>query len=125
MSVLLQVSNLKKQFPVTGGLLRRHRASLKAVDGVSFSIKPGETYGLVGESGCGKTTTAKMVLLLEEPTDGGIQYEDLDALNLDREGARRYKVVGSGRVPGPVGLAESAHAGERNHRRTAANPTPR
>ena len=91
MSVLLQVSNLKKQFPVTGGLLRRHRASLKAVDGVSFSIKPGETYGLVGESGCGKTTTAKMVLLLEEPTDGGIQYEDLDALNLDREGARRYK----------------------------------
>ena len=92
MSVLLQVSNLKKHFPVTSGLLRRHRASLKAVDGVSFSIKPGETYGLIGESGCGKTTTAKMVLLLEEPTDGGIQYEDLDALNLDREGARRLVI---------------------------------
>ena len=89
--ILLQVSKLRKYFPVTSGFIKRRRAFLRAVDGVSFSIGEGETYGLVGESGCGKTTTAKMVLLLEEPTDGGIQYEDLDALNLDREGARLYK----------------------------------
>ena len=90
-SNLLQVSNLKKHFPVSGGFIKRSRSFLRAVDGVSFIIREGETYGLVGESGCGKTTTAKMVLLLEEPTDGGIQFEDLDALNLDREGTRLYK----------------------------------
>ena len=88
---LLQVRNLKKYFPITSGLIKRSRAFLRAVDGVSFGIQEGRTYGLVGESGCGKTTTAKMLLLLEEPTGGDIQFGDLDALNLDRDGARLYK----------------------------------
>jgi len=88
---LLQVRNLKKYFPITSGLIKRRRAFLRAVDGVSFGIQEGRTYGLVGESGCGKTTTAKMLLLLEEPTGGDIQFGDLDALNLDRDGARLYK----------------------------------
>lgn len=88
---LLQVRNLKKYFPITSGLIKRSRAFLRAVDGVSFGIQEGRTYGLVGESGCGKTTTAKMLLLLEEPTGGDIQFGDLDALNLDRDGARQYK----------------------------------
>ena len=88
---LLQVRNLKKYFPITSGLIKRRRAFLRAVDGVSFGVQEGQTYGLVGESGCGKTTTAKMLLLLEEPTGGDIQFGDLDALNLDRDGARQYK----------------------------------
>ena len=90
-SSLLQVHDLTKHFPVAGGWFDRGRAYLKAVDGVSFAIEEGRTYGLVGESGCGKTTTAKMILLLEEPSRGAIRFGGLDALNLDRDGARLYK----------------------------------
>ena len=90
-SNLLQVRDLTKHFPVAGGWFGHGRAYLKAVDGVSFAIEEGQTYGLVGESGCGKTTTAKMILLLEEPSRGAIRFGDLDALNLNRDGARLYK----------------------------------
>jgi oligopeptide transport system ATP-binding protein len=72
---LLEVRDLKKYFPVTSGLLvSRVQGWVKAVDGVSFTIAPGETFSLVGESGCGKTTTAKTILLLEKPTEGTIHF---------------------------------------------------
>jgi len=77
-NVLLQVRDLKKHFPITGGLFRRTVGYVKAVDGVSFYIKKGETLGLVGESGCGKTTTGRTVLRLIEPTDGEIIFNDPD-----------------------------------------------
>ena len=88
---LLTVQNLKKYFPVGGGLFGRNKLFLKAVDGISFEIKQGETYGLVGESGCGKTTTAKMLLRLEEPTDGTFNFDGNDALTMDKETTRVYK----------------------------------
>ena len=88
---LLTVQNLKKYFPVGGGLFGRNKLFLKAVDGISFEIKQGETYGLVGESGCGKTTTAKMILRLEEPTDGTFNFDGNDALTMDKETTRVYK----------------------------------
>ena len=88
---LLKVQNLKKYFQVGSGLFGRNKLFLKAVDGVSFEIKQGETYGLVGESGCGKTTTAKMLLLLEEPTDGTFNFDGNDALTMDKETTRVYK----------------------------------
>ena len=73
---LLQVSALSKSFPIREGfLLNRHVAELKAADGVSFSIAPGETLGLVGESGCGKSTTGKLVMRLMEPTAGAVVYQ--------------------------------------------------
>ena len=73
MDALLEVNDLKKHFPVTKGILfSRVKGWVKAVDGVSLSIKEGETFGLLGESGCGKTTTAKAILLLEKPTTGSI-----------------------------------------------------
>lgn len=77
-NTLLEVKNLKMYFPVTRGLLRKTVANVKAVDDVSFSIKKGETLGLVGESGCGKTTVARCILRLYRPTAGQIIFEGQD-----------------------------------------------
>jgi oligopeptide transport system ATP-binding protein len=82
---LLQVKNLVKQFPIRGGLLQRVVDRVHAIDGVSFDIQPGETLGLVGESGCGKSTTGRCVLRLIEPTSGEIWFEGQDVTNIDRE----------------------------------------
>jgi oligopeptide/dipeptide ABC transporter ATP-binding protein len=75
---LLRVRNLKKHFPVRGGGLRGPRAWLRAVDGVSFDLFRGETLGLVGESGCGKSTTGRAILRLLEPTEGEIHFQGED-----------------------------------------------
>jgi peptide/nickel transport system ATP-binding protein/oligopeptide transport system ATP-binding protein len=77
---LLVVRDLKKYFPVKGGLLRRTIAQVQAVDGVSFTIKRGETLGLVGESGCGKSTTGRTILRLLPATDGQVLFEGKDVL---------------------------------------------
>jgi len=82
-NILLEAKNLRKHFPITKGFIRREVAGwIRAVDGVSFFINRGETFGLVGESGCGKTTTARLILLLEQPTSGSIVFrgEDISAL---------------------------------------------
>ncbi len=84
---LLEVRNLKMHFPVTEGVMfRKVVATVKAVDDVSFSLRPGETLGLVGESGCGKTTTGRCILQLEKPTAGEIIFEGEDLSKLDRKG---------------------------------------
>jgi oligopeptide transport system ATP-binding protein len=79
---LLRVSGLTKHFPVTGGLLSREVGRVHAVDGVSFEVRRGETLGLVGESGCGKSTTARCVLRLIEPTSGEIVFDGQDVRSL-------------------------------------------
>ncbi len=77
-NVVVKVENLKKYFPVTKGIMKKHIGSVKAIDGVSFEIKKGETLGLVGESGCGKSTIGKTILRALDPTEGSVSF-NLDA----------------------------------------------
>jgi peptide/nickel transport system ATP-binding protein len=88
---LVSVRNLELHYPVTEGLLRRETGRVRAVDGVSFDIRPGESFGLVGESGCGKSSTALAMLRMEEPTGGEIRFDGEDVLEYDAADLRRYR----------------------------------
>ena len=81
---LLEVSDLKKHFPLAKGLFSRDQSKVYAVDGVSFHINQGETLGLVGESGCGKSTVGRTVLRLLDPTDGSIKLNGRDITHLSK-----------------------------------------
>jgi oligopeptide/dipeptide ABC transporter ATP-binding protein len=89
--MMLEVKDLKMYFPVKRGLLRRTAGYVKAVDGVTFSIGKGETLGLVGESGCGKTTVGKCVVRLLRPTSGSIYFENNDISGLSPKELREYR----------------------------------
>ena len=89
--VLLEVENLVKHFPVGGGMFSRPVAAVRAIDGVSFTLNRGETLGLVGESGCGKTTTGRCILQLERPTSGRIVFEGVDLTTLDEAALRKVR----------------------------------
>jgi oligopeptide/dipeptide ABC transporter ATP-binding protein len=88
---LLEVQNLKKHFPITRGFFSRVAGHVLAVDGVSFHINKGETLGLVGESGCGKSTVGRTLMKLLEPTDGSIKVKGTDITHLDREAMLPYR----------------------------------
>lgn len=87
-SHLLEVENLKMHFPVFGGVFWRRKATVYAADGVSFKVAEGETLGLVGESGCGKTTVGRAVLRLHEPTGGRVVFDGRDLTGLNRKELR-------------------------------------
>src|SRR2546423_8261215 len=88
---LLSVRNLKKYFPLRRGVFSRVAAYVKAVDDISFTINKGETFGLVGESGCGKTTAGRAILRLIEPDGGTIRFDGIDLLALGRHDLRRKR----------------------------------
>ncbi len=89
--VLLEVRDLVKHFPVGGGFFKRAKGTVRAVDGVSFSLRRGETLGLVGESGCGKTTTGRCILQLERPTGGQIIFEGTDLATYSEQQLRELR----------------------------------
>ncbi len=89
---IIEIRKLRKWFPLGGGLLSfGKKANLKAVDDISFTVESGKTFGLVGESGCGKTTTAKVLLGLERPTDGQILFQGDDTSKLTKEGRKEFR----------------------------------
>jgi peptide/nickel transport system ATP-binding protein/oligopeptide transport system ATP-binding protein len=89
--VLLEISDLQKHYPVRSGILRRKVGTVHAVDGVSFAVGVGETLGLVGESGCGKSTVARSILRLVEPTGGSIRLNGLDITHLGKAELRPHR----------------------------------
>jgi ABC-type oligopeptide transport system ATPase subunit len=89
---ILAVENLKKYFPIKGGILRRQVAAVHAVDGVNFNIKKGETFGLVGESGCGKTTLVRTIMRLIKADSGSVHYRGKAILNLKGKEMRKVRL---------------------------------
>lgn len=91
-NVILRVNNLKKHFPINRGLIfQRQVGAVKAVDGISFDIRRGETLGLVGESGCGKSTTGRTILKLYEPTEGEVYFRDNNLADASSSEMRKYR----------------------------------
>lgn len=89
--LLLQVDNLKKHYPITAGFLRRQVGAVRAVDDLSLTVKYGETVGLVGESGCGKSTAGRTILRLLEPTEGSIHFQGEDITNIKGSKLRQIR----------------------------------
>ena len=108
---LVRLEGIRRHFPIfRGNVLRRRTGTVKAVDGISINIMPGETYSLVGESGCGKTTTSRMLLMADQPTEGNIYFDDRPIEPVLRSRTAKLQGLGAGRVPGSVELPEPQDA---------------
>src|SRR4051794_19910748 len=89
--LLLEVKGLKKYFPITGGLFGKKVGEVKAVDDVSFFVRKGETLGIVGESGCGKSTTGRLLMRLIEVSSGTIHFEDKEITKMSKNELRKIR----------------------------------
>jgi ABC-type oligopeptide transport system ATPase subunit len=85
---IIQVEDLKVYFPIRSGIFQTEVGTVKAVDGITFQVRRGETLGLVGESGCGKSTTGRALIRLREPTAGSVRFDGVDLGSLDTKTLR-------------------------------------
>ena len=123
---LVELEDLRVWFPIKSGVvLDRHVGDIKAVDGVALTIKRGETLGLVGESGCGKSTVGRAILRLYEPTGGRIDLRRAGHLDARRDRAAAAAPADADDLPGPVRVAEPAALGRPHRRRAAARARDR
>ena len=127
---LLDVRGLKKHFPVQGGFIKRGVGVVKAVDGVDLFVNKGETLGLVGESGCGKTTAGRTIMRLLDPTAGEIRFNDPKQGGSTWQSWTRKELTPGppaypDHLPGPLLLAGPAHDGGTDRRRAAGNQQSR
>ncbi len=116
-TTLIDVKGLKVHFPIKGGLLSRTVANVKAVDGVDLFVRRGETLGLVGESGCGKSTTGRAILQLIKPTAGSVKLNGVELTTLSSDQVRQKRCGDANDLSGPVWVAESAFYRRSDHLR--------
>lgn len=107
---LIEVENMKKYYPIKGGIITHTTGYVKAVDGVSFSVMEGETLGLVGESGCGKSTIGRQIVGLENPTEGKIYYDGKDLAACKPGGNEKNPDTAADGFPGFLFFPESKEA---------------
>ena len=117
-NLCLEVKNLKKYFPVGKNFFGKPNAFLKAVDDISFTIEKGTTLGLVGESGCGKTTVGRSILRLHEVTGGQVLFKGLDLATVSKKELRRMRPQMQIIFQDPLFQPQPPYAGRCNHRRS-------
>ena len=105
--VLVSVSGLKKHFPIMKGVFRRQVGAVRAVDGISFEVETGETLGLVGESGSGKSTTGRVVLQLDEATEGSVVFDGQELTEMSSGDVRKLRPRNMARSKGLTGRSAS------------------
>ena len=119
---LLEVRNLKTHFPIRKGVLRRQVGAVRAVDDVSFAVYPGETLGLVGESGCGKTTLGRTIVRLLEPTEGEIVFDGKPIGKLGKRALRPFRRELQMVFQDPYSLLNPRKRVRQHRRRAAEDP---
>ena len=122
---IVEVHDLKVHFPIRAGIFKSVKGTVKAVDGVDFEVRRGETLGLVGESGCGKSTIGRAMIRLREPTAGQVFFEGVDLGSLDSNASAGHAPAHADHLPGSLRLARPADDGRVDHQRAAGGPQPR
>jgi len=129
-NTILEVIDLKQYFPIRAGFMQKIVGYVKAVDGVSFSLRENETLGIVGESGCGKTTTGRAILRLYDPSGGEVWYRTLAGERVNLATIEKKQMMPLRRevrmiFQDPFSSLKPAHDGQRHHRRAARHPQGR
>ena len=121
---IVEVDDLKVYFPIRAGIFKTVKGTVKAVDDVTFEVRRGETLGLVGESGCGKSTIGRAMIRLREPTGGTVRFDGVDLTTLKSGRSAQDAPPDADHLPGPVWFARPADDGRFHHQRADRDAPP-